>query len=354
MTAWGADTELDGYEQFTIELPEQPTYAHEPEDSLVATLVRRNPPTGNRAVLYVHGWNDYFFQTHLADAMAALGYDFYALDLRRYGRSLRPKQLAGYISKLDDYFIEVDAAVALIREEGHDDIVLMGHSTGGLVLSLYADVRPGQFSALILNSPWLELQATPMLRPTAQPMLTAAGAVAPTTAMPMSSEPSFYHRSISADADGEWAYNHNLKGDPAFLVRIGWMAAIMQGHGRVAAGLAIDCPVLVAVSRRTDFRKSWSEELTRADTVLDVDRIAERVSRLGDLVVLARIEDGLHDLVLSRADVRAEVFDQYRRFLGAYAGHRSARATVTSAGVVAVPPPATGTTLVASHPAESA
>ena len=60
----------------------------------------------------MHGWNDYFFQTHLADAFADLGFDFYALDLRRYGRSLRLGQLRGFITDLDDYGPELDAAAA--------------------------------------------------------------------------------------------------------------------------------------------------------------------------------------------------------------------------------------------------
>lgn len=315
---WANDPELEGYEQLTFELPDEPTYALEPPQSLVATLVRRKGARRGRAVLYVHGWSDYFFQSHLGDEMDALGYDFYAIDLRRYGRSLRPKQLAGYISRLDDYFVELDAAIDEIRAAGHDDLVLMAHSTGGLIAALYANARPETFTALILNSPWLELQANPMLRQTTQPMFSAAGAVAPTTVVPMTDN-GFYHRSISSDQDGEWAYNHNLKGDPAFHVRIGWMAAILQGHSRVAAGLAIDCPVLLATSTKTDFRRTWDEAMLSSDTVLDVDRIAERATRLGNLVVFARITDGLHDLVLSRADVRAAVFDQFRRFLTAYA-----------------------------------
>jgi len=46
---------------------------------VVATLVRRRAtaPT-RRAVLYVHGFNDYFFQTHLADFYIDHGFDFYA------------------------------------------------------------------------------------------------------------------------------------------------------------------------------------------------------------------------------------------------------------------------------------
>ena len=318
MGEWSPDTELDGYEQLIFPLPGEPTYALEPENPLVATLVRRDGPRSSSALLYVHGWNDYFFQAHLADEMARLGYDFYALELRRYGRSLRPKQLAGYIAKLDDYFVELDLAVDLIRGEGHDDLVLMAHSTGGLISVLYANERPGTFTGMILNSPWLELQANPMLRSATQPMFSAAGAVAPTTAVPMGDN-GIYHRAIDIDQDGEWVYNHNLKGDPAFLVRLGWLAAVLQGHARVAAGLDIDCPILVAISEVSDFRRRWDEALLGADTVLDVDRIAERTTALGNLVVLARIEGGLHDLVLSRPDVRAAVFDQYARFLRAYA-----------------------------------
>ena len=42
----------------------------------------------HRAVLHVHGFADYFFQTVAADCWVERGYDFYALDLRKYGRSL--------------------------------------------------------------------------------------------------------------------------------------------------------------------------------------------------------------------------------------------------------------------------
>ncbi|MFT3887660.1 MAG: alpha/beta hydrolase [Arachnia sp.] len=321
MTEWAPDTELDGFEQWVFPLPEEPTYALEPEKSLVATLVRAGEPSSTRALLYVHGWNDYFFQRHLADEVTALCYDFYALDLRRYGRSLRPKQLAGYIAQLSDYFVELDLAVERIRAEGHEHVVLMGHSTGGLVSSLYAHERPGTFDALVLNSPWLEMQGNAILRPATQPVFSAVRAVAPTTALP-AVEVGHYQRAIHASLDGEWDFNVNLKGDPAFLLRIGWLAAIMEGHAQVSAGLEIDCPILVGVSERSDFRRKWDEALTKADIVLDVDRIVERAAGLGRLVVIARFTDAMHDLVLSAPDVRSQVFAEYARFIRCYADDR--------------------------------
>ena len=161
MTTWSPDPLLESFECTTIDLPDATVYAGEPEGSLCATLVRRDAPTRKQALLYLHGWNDYFFQAHLADEMAALGYDFYALDLRRYGRSLRQGQLAGFVTDRSAYHVEIDEAVRIIRAEGHDELVIMGHSTGGLIAALWADGRPGEVSALVLNSPWLELQGYP-------------------------------------------------------------------------------------------------------------------------------------------------------------------------------------------------
>ena len=79
---WDADL-LEGYVSTELPLPDAPRMPGEPDDvKVVATLVRRDEPRrSRRAVLYVHGWNDYFFQTHLADEFAARGIDFYAVDL---------------------------------------------------------------------------------------------------------------------------------------------------------------------------------------------------------------------------------------------------------------------------------
>jgi alpha-beta hydrolase superfamily lysophospholipase len=75
------------YTAETLDLPD------DDEGQVVATLVHR--PAGeatDRAVLHVHGFADYFFQTAYAEWWTERGYDFYALDLRKYGRSILPHQ----------------------------------------------------------------------------------------------------------------------------------------------------------------------------------------------------------------------------------------------------------------------
>jgi pimeloyl-ACP methyl ester carboxylesterase len=116
---WGPDVLGDGYEATTLAL------VPDGEGEVVATLVRRRcDPPASRAVLYVHGYVDYFFQTHLADHYLARGWDFYALDLRKYGRSLRPHQTTYFTTSMEAYQEELDAAVEIVREvDGHDRLL---------------------------------------------------------------------------------------------------------------------------------------------------------------------------------------------------------------------------------------
>lgn len=314
---WRADPLLAGYSCHDLALDTAPLpVEREAVDRLTATLVRRNPPAQRRAVLYLHGWNDYFFQTHVADFWHEQGYDFHALDLRRYGRSLRAGMLAGWIGDLHDYFDELDAAVAEIGRT-HDSLVLTGHSTGGLVAALYADARPGAIAALVLNSPWLDLHGTAALSRAVRLAYGPLGARRPTSALRVPDNGS-YRSTIDARLGGEWHYDPDLKGSERFAMWHGWMRAITRGHAEVQRGLSIDAPVLVAISARSRLRRAAPEVVGAADTVLDVRRLSASAAHLGPLVTLARIEGGLHDLALSPRPVREAFFAETARWLRAY------------------------------------
>jgi alpha-beta hydrolase superfamily lysophospholipase len=318
VTTWCPDF-LDGYETTQLALPEVEPAPGEPEDvELVATLIRKSGRRiGSRAALYVHGWNDYFFQTHVADYIAELGYDFYAIDLRRYGRSLRPGQLRGFITNLDDYSLELDAAADLIAVD-HDRLLLMGHSTGGLVTALWAAQNADRLEALILNSPWLDMQGAAIVRTLGSPVIDRLGSRAPTSIIRLP-DLGFNARSMHISLGGEWDYDLTLKSTPGPPIRTGWLRAILLGHQKVAAGLGIGVPILVLASATTDFSRRWHEGLRTVDSVLDVEQIAARAVRLGPHVTVVRIPEGLHDLTLSAPHVRKQALDEIGWFVEAYA-----------------------------------
>lgn len=99
---------------------------------------------------------DSFFHVEQAAAWGAVGIPLYGLDFRRSGRALR---VANRRDDLRDLLIreeEIFVALNHLRSVGAKQIVLIGHSTGGLQAALFADRHPGAVDAVILNSPWLE------------------------------------------------------------------------------------------------------------------------------------------------------------------------------------------------------
>lgn len=58
--------------------------------------------------------------------------------------------------------------------------------------------------------------------------------------------------------------------------------------------------------------------ITGSDIVLDVEHIAKWSPRLGRHVALVRVENGLHDLVLSAKPARDEVFAEPTRWIAAH------------------------------------
>lgn len=316
--SWRPDI-LEGFERRDLPLTADPAEG-EPEGPLHGTLVRRGDPgrrSSDRAVLYLHGWNDYFFQTHVAEFFEARGFAFYALDLRRYGRSLREGQYWGYVDSLDDYAEELDAAADIIGAS-HGSLLLVGHSTGGLVAATWAAARPGRLAGLVLNSPWLDMFGPPVLTAAVKALVGSLSRRKATSVLKLPPGSPVYARTIHASHGGEWDYSLELKSPDPVPIRVGWLRAILRAQAAVTKGLAIDCPVLVATSSTSLFRTRWSERAREADVVLDVARITAAAWHLGDHVTIVRIPGGLHDLALSSERVRRRYFDEIARWLDAY------------------------------------
>jgi alpha-beta hydrolase superfamily lysophospholipase len=301
------------YEARTIRL------ADDIEGEVVATLVRLRAPAATRkAVLYLHGFVDYFFQRHLAEFYTERGYDFYALDLRKYGRSLRPHQTPNFAHDLEIYDEEIDEAVRVIREEeGHDVLLVNGHSTGGLIAALWADrVRDrGVVQGLFLNSPFFEFNTPWLTRKVLNPIINNIGRRKPLSALPQKLGLT-YGLSLHKDHHGEWEYDLNWKPLNGYTIYAGWVRAISQAHRRLQSGLNIDVPVLVAASARS-YWGAFAEAAHHADAVLNVDHIARYTPGLGKDVTLVRIEGGKHDLALSPAKAREQMFGELDKWLRA-------------------------------------
>ncbi len=309
MTQWTPDDLGDGYEQRTIPLGADP----DGEGTIEATLVRHTAPAEVRgAVIYVHGFSDYFFQTEMAEFFTERGFAFYALDLRKCGRSRRDGQTGHYVSDLALYDAELDAALAIVRQETSDaPVLLAAHSTGGLILPLWLhrlNQRPGGsagagISGLVLNSPWFDLQGKPMMRSVGTTVIAAVARVRPKDVIKLPPTDA-YGTSLHVSAHGEWDFNTVFKPLNGFPVTYGWLTAVRRGHAQLHRGLDIGVPSLVLRSSKTWFDRTWSEAVDEADAVLDVKQIARWAGCLGNAVTSLPIEGARHDVFISKKFAR--------------------------------------------------
>lgn len=340
MTQWDATWEPDvlpGYWQQSISLGPDP----DGEGDLVATLVRRGDAgRGRHAVLALHGYTDYFFNTELADHFADRGFTFYALDLHKCGRSRQPGQTPHFTTNLARYDTELDRALDLIAADGPADVpvrvCLYGHSAGGLIATLWLDRlqrrgAAGRVGGLVLNSPFLDLHGPAILR--TAPTSAALIALARFRKLQVIRKPTpgGYGTSLHRDYAGEFDYDLDLKPLGGFPVTFGWINAIRRGQARLHRGLDVGVPNLLLRSDHSVSEVRDPEAIQRGDAVLDVTQIARWAGCIGNHQTIVPITDAKHDVFLSLAGPRASAYDHLGRWLDDHMRCES-RSTTTTYG----------------------
>lgn len=122
--------------------------------TLLHARTTKNESQFYRAILYIHGYSDYYFQSvinisfycdlvffsfcsdHICTEFLAHGYDFFALDLRKCGRSIispEQNQYRHYFNDIHEYDEEITLSVEHMIKQANDrakKLLIYGHSTG--------------------------------------------------------------------------------------------------------------------------------------------------------------------------------------------------------------------------------
>ncbi|MGL2986029.1 alpha/beta hydrolase [Flavobacterium sp. RSSA_27] len=295
----------DGFEYTTIDQPD------DYEGKVIATVIRKQcsmPST--KAVLYVHGFNDYFFQSEMAQRFNEKGYHFYAIDLRKYGRSTLLHQKSNNMRSLTEYFSDLDEALTIIRQEGNEQILLSGHSTGGLLVTLYASKRIGKekFDVVFCNSPFYDMNMPEYQKKIVIPFVAFIGKLFPNVLVPGKFS-EWYGYSLHKEQKGEWEYNLNWKPHSVPALNAGWINAIHQGHLAMKQEVIVAKPILIMHSNQSIYSKKWCDSYFEGDAILQVKDIINGAKKiLAPKRTIIAIEGGMHDLILSPMQVREKVY----------------------------------------------
>lgn len=299
------------------------------EGPVKAVLLSKKCKTeSDRAVLYIHGFSDYFFNRELADNFIEVGFDFYAIDLRKYGRSLMDHQHPNMCKDLKEYYEELNIAIDIIKNrDKHDTLIINAHSTGGLLASLFChDNRDKKLiDGLILNSPWFDINESWFNRKILLSVLSILSIAFPCLKSPVGLDPLIadaLHKDCLIDKkkdfgcyeEGYWDFNLDWKKN--LPVYIGFLRAVRNGQKRLYKGLDINCPIYLLCS---DKKGKRSKELKPyyfvSDCALNPKHMINNLINLGKNTKLSVIKDGVHDLALSGKKVRNDYFDKINSWL---------------------------------------
>ncbi|MFH0410794.1 alpha/beta hydrolase [Corynebacterium sp. L4756] len=306
MNKWQPDILGEPYQSLTLDLGENQ-----------ATLVRYVPEdiTERPALLWVHGMTDYFFQTHVAEYFHEKGYAFYAIDLRKCGRSRREGELWHYVTDLTDYFEDLDAAYEVIIGR-HPSMVPIAHSTAGMIVPMWLGERDLEVPALVLDSPWLDLMGfTQTQINLIRPIINIVGKIFPVFPFPGGGLTAF-GESIHKDYHGEWNYDLQLKPLGGHRKYLGWLRTVLNNQHRIHTDqVDVKAPTLVLTSHRSHLGHPYSAETDTADAVIDAEQTRRWAPHLGKDVDIHTILGARHDVFLSLPPARAEAFAITEEFL---------------------------------------
>lgn len=300
-----------GFERLTIPLTD------DYEGEVIATLIRRkSEKITTKAILYIHGFNDYFFQDSFAKRFNARGYNFYALDLRKYGRSWLPHQKLNNVRSLLEYDEEIEIGLQIIASENHRETILIGHSTGGLIVTNYANthLKSDLFHGIICNSPFYEFNLNGIERKIGVPTLSFLSKYFPDTQI-SSGFSKLYGYSLHKEKYGEWMYSLVWKPHTIPDVNLSFISAIHKAHEKIQSTPTLDVPILVLHSNQSINESKWSKRFKEGDAVLNVVHIKKYANGIKGNVTTCEIENGMHDLILSTKPVRDKAYEKMFEWL---------------------------------------
>ncbi|GMH81744.1 hypothetical protein TL16_g09028 [Triparma laevis f. inornata] len=261
-----------------------------------AVLTFKQDDENRKCLLWIPGRNDSFFHVHVLQRFLDVGFDVYALDMRRSGRAkvgddgnpAVEDRFAHDSYDFREYFEEIDATMKFLKnpnklvgdDEMHlqdggcgkvyDGIVMYAHSTGALVAGQYATggAWRGAIDGYIFNSPFWSWNLSPLQKSAVQNAHKAG--LPDSFVIDEGGAPNDYSLSM----EKRYNFTKMLKSSKNLATTVGWCKAVTLAQEELKSGnMVLDQPCLVLSST--------------SDEVLD----AGDIDRLSDFLVVGR-QDG--------------------------------------------------------------
>ena len=283
-----------------------------------ANLIYKIKPNSKKAVLYIHGFNDYFFNKEFASNFLNQGYSFFAIDLHNHGKNMTKKTKRYYFKDIKEFYPEINRAIDIMENKYKiENITLYGISQGALVAALFENDNE-RVDKLILDSPFFDFHFNWAMENLALPVVAQLGEFFPEFAL-KSDDENVFGKTLHKDFDGEWDIDMNLKAitknAPIYL---GWINAVYKAQQRLQNGLDIRVPSLILYSDKSTSEKANKRYLHNTDIVLDVKDMkhySDMLSMDKSLVTKEEVTNAMHGILISPKEVRQDAYNRMFKWL---------------------------------------
>jgi alpha-beta hydrolase superfamily lysophospholipase len=272
-------------------------------NDLTKSLLKYKTNNNKKALIWIHGFNDYYYHFHIGDKLLNEGYDIYALTLRRYGEVCSNKEGLFYTNNLDEYLEDIDNVFNFISKYNYEKIFLYGHSTGGLTSTIYC--QKGEYrdkiNGLILNAPFFDFNDSIFNEFLLKHIVSRIGYFFPRFKL-KKYNPNKYNAN-SEEIYERFYFNDNYKLRGGSPVYAGWIYTINKHQELIKnKNISLDIPILVIYSDKT----IAGNKQDKGDNTLDMSEINKYSDYLGNNVKEVIIKDAIHDVLCSEDKPRKE------------------------------------------------
>ena len=250
-----------------------------------------------KCIVWLPGRNDYFFHYHFSYFFSE--YDLYSINFRNSHH--RRSDLFNHIDDLTEYFLEIDEVYNFFNINSYDEVILYGHSTGGLICILYEQYnKSNKISKMILNSPFLKFKRHWLENLFVNWIGWYLFDYFPNINISSESYSTNYYTKKLCET-----YNIDTTYKTEFNTPVisSWLINIVKHHKKITSNkYKVKVPTLILYCDK----KTHNIFEENGDNILDIDENLSQVPYLFNdlsLLSLKTINDGIHDLLCSDGEI---------------------------------------------------
>ena len=261
----------------------------------------------NKCIIWLPGRKDYFYHYHISQYLN--DYDIYS-PFYRNCHELKD-DISDYIYDINQISDEIDVLYSHFNLNSYNEVILYGHSTGGLIAILYQQNTANKITKIVLNGPWLYYKFTPYEYYVFNYLLYYIIPYIPE--YDLTNNKSFKNNKYVLMLSKKFSINELYKKNYLTPIISSWFRNIIKYHNDISCNkIKIKYETLILLSDHT--AKFKGAEI--GDEILDIKNHIDQIHKLGNNIKLHLIKDASHDVFVSFLDSAVEEsFTKLKEFL---------------------------------------